>query len=348
MERKAFHYDLPPELIAQGPLPERSESRLLVLDGASGWLSDRRFGDLVELLAAGDLLVLNDTRVLPARLKGRKATGGAVEILLERVTGARTARVQIKASRSPKPASRLVLEGGASAEIVCRQGEFFEIRLDRDCLHYFQVHGDTPLPPYVRRPVEPADAKRYQTVYARRLGAVAAPTAGLHFDARLLAALAEHGVDHEFLTLHVGAGTFSPVRVERIEDHELHEEWLEVGTALCHRIAATRAQGGRVVAVGTTCVRALEAAAAGGCLQPLCGESKLFIYPGFKFRVVDAMITNLHLPESSLLMLVSAFAGHDATMHAYRHAVAQRYRFFSYGDAMFVTPSRRTTSRDAL
>ena len=348
MERRAFHFELPSELIAQAPLPARSASRLLVLDAATGRLEDRQFTDLLELLAPEDLLVLNDTRVLPARLKGKKQSGGRVELLLERITGTHSARVQIKASRSPRAGTRIRLDGGAVAEVLRRHEQFFDIRMNCACLDYFQAHGETPLPPYVTRATETSDATRYQTVYARRAGAVAAPTAGLHFDAELLEALAKQGVGHDFLTLHVGAGTFSPVRTESIEDHVLHPEWLEVSESLCRRITEARQRGGRVVAVGTTSVRALESAAAGGELETYRGESRLFIYPGFKFQVVDAMITNFHLPESSLLMLVAAFAGHAATMSAYRHAVQQRYRFFSYGDAMFVTPAAGVRGNDAL
>jgi S-adenosylmethionine:tRNA ribosyltransferase-isomerase len=348
MDRHDFCYELPDELIAQAPLSERGASRLLVLDGASGALADRHFADLERELDPGDLLVLNDTRVLPARARGRKASGGRVELLLERIVAARVARVQIKASRSPQPGAELRLAGGASARVVGRDGRLFEIELDCDCLPYFEAHGEVPLPPYIARPADDADRERYQTVFARRAGAVAAPTAGLHFDTPTLAALERRGVEHAFLTLHVGAGTFAPVRVERVEDHELHAEWLEVDARLCERIEAARARGARVVAVGTTSVRALETAAREGTLAPFRGESQLFIYPGYRFRVVDAMITNFHLPESSLLMLVAAFAGHAHVMRAYRHAVAERYRFFSYGDAMFVTRAPQDEGDDAL
>jgi S-adenosylmethionine:tRNA ribosyltransferase-isomerase len=310
-----------------------------LLDGASGHLEDRRFGDLPQLLRAGDLLVLNDTRVLPARVIGRKATGGRVELLLERITASRHARVQIRASRSPAVGSRLVLPGGAQATVQGRAGALFDVAFDCEIGPYLDWHGRIPLPPYIARPAGEADRERYQTVFARAAGAVAAPTAGLHFDAALLEELAERGVDTGFLTLHVGAGTFAPVRCDRIEEHELHAEWLSVPERVCAQIAACRARGGRVVAVGTTTVRALETAALGGQLAPFEGDSRLFIYPGFRFRVVDALVTNFHLPESSLLMLVAAFAGRERTLAAYRHAVSRRYRFFSYGDAMFVTPA---------
>ena len=341
MQRSDFHYDLPPELIAQVPLAERRAGRLLILDGHSGALEDRRFADLPQLLRAGDLLVFNDTRVLPARVLGRKPTGGRVELMLERLLGPRNALVHLRASHKPAPGSELELPGGARACVGARAGELTEVELDREVVPYLEAHGDTPLPPYIARTPDEKDRERYQTVFARAPGAVAAPTAGLHFDLKLLDALAARGVERTFLTLHVGAGTFAPVRTERIEDHALHAEWLEVSAAACGAVERCRARGGRVIAVGTTSVRALETAASGGKLAPFAGDSRLFIYPGFQFRAVDAMVTNFHLPESSLLMLVAAFAGREATLAAYRHAVQQRYRFFSYGDAMFVTPQAR-------
>ena len=341
MRRTDFHYELPPELIAQLPLPERRASRLLVLDGATGGVDDRLFSELPRLLAPGDLLVLNDTRVLPARVMGRKPTGGLVELLLERLLGPRRALVHLRASHKPALGSDVELAGGARARIVARLAELTEIELDRDVVPFFETHGETPLPPYIARKPDAADRERYQTVFARAPGAVAAPTAGLHFDAPLLEALEARGIERAFLTLHVGAGTFAPVRTERIEDHELHAEWLEVAADTCAAVERCRARGGRVVAVGTTSVRALETAARGAKLAPFAGDSRLFIYPGFEFRVVDAMVTNFHLPESSLLMLVAAFAGREQTLAAYRHAVELRYRFFSYGDAMLVTPTAR-------
>ncbi|HLF12466.1 MAG TPA: tRNA preQ1(34) S-adenosylmethionine ribosyltransferase-isomerase QueA [Gammaproteobacteria bacterium] len=345
MNRSDFNYPLPPELIAQEPLPERSSSRLLVLDGASGRLGDRRFTDLTELLAPGDLLVLNDTRVLPARLFGSKPTGGQVEVLLERIVDARHARAQVRASHGPRIGSDIVFADGTRARVVGGGDLLFELEFDCDVELYLQTNGQVPLPPYIERWPDANDQQRYQTVFARVPGAIAAPTAGLHFDGALLAALEQRGVEHAFLTLHVGAGTFAPVRSERIEEHELHAEWLQVPESLCASIERCRARGGRVVAVGTTSVRALETAALDGELRPFEGETRLFIYPGFAFRVVDAMVTNFHLPESSLLMLVAAFAGQEETLAAYRHAVEQRYRFFSYGDAMFVTPVPRALSR---
>lgn len=339
MQRSDFHYDLPPELIAQTPLAERGASRLLALDGATGAVADRVFADLPELLRRGDLLVFNDTRVLPARLIGRKPTGGRVELFLERLLTARRALMQLRGSHKPLPGGEIDLPGGARARVLRRHGALYELEFDGDVVALLEAHGQVPLPPYIAREADEADRERYQTVFARAPGAVAAPTAGLHFDRALLERLDAHGVERAFLTLHVGAGTFAPVRTERVEDHELHAEWLMVSAETCAAVERCRARGGRVVAVGTTSVRALETAARSGTLAPFAGDSRIFIYPGFTFRVVDAMVTNFHLPESSLLMLVAAFAGQAATLAAYRHAVAERYRFFSYGDAMFITPS---------
>ena len=337
MLRSDFHYELPDELIAQAPLRERRASRLLVLDGATGHIADRLFADLPQLLRAGDLLVFNDTRVLPARVIGRKPTGGRVELLLERLLGPRSALVHLQASHKPAPGGHVELPGGARARIGARRAELTEIELDCDVVAFLEAHGETPLPPYIARTPDAADRERYQTVFARAAGAVAAPTAGLHFDLGVLDELSARGVERTFVTLHVGAGTFAPVRTERVEDHVLHAEWLEVTAETCAAVERCRERGGRVVAVGTTSVRALETAALGGKVTPVSGDSRLYIYPGFEFRVVDAMVTNFHLPESSLLMLVCAFAGREQTLTAYAHAVAQRYRFFSYGDAMLVT-----------
>ena len=336
MDRTEFHYDLPAELIAQQPLSERTASRLLVVDG--DLTEDRRFSDLPGLLRAGDLLVLNDTRVIRARLRGRKPTGGQVEMLLERITGSRTATAQIRASRSPGDGTELSLADGTSARVLGRQGPLFRLEFDADIEPLLETHGEVPLPPYIRRSAASEDRARYQTVYARDDGSVAAPTAGLHFDSELLQALQKNGVETAFLTLHVGIGTFAPVRTQRIEDHQLHSEWCRISSALCEQIRQTRQRGGRIVAVGTTTVRALESAARGGELKAFEGDTALFIRPGYRFRVADALITNFHLPESSLLMLVCAFAGRDRMLAAYRHAVAQRYRFFSYGDAMLIEP----------
>ena len=329
-----FHYELPPELIAQQPPAQRSGSRLLLLDEP---LRDRRITDLPGELREGDLLVFNDTRVIPARLHGAKATGGKVEILIERLLDAQTALAQVRASKSPQAGSVLRVEG-AELEVTGRDGEFFRLRLRSagTLPELLERAGHMPLPPYIARADAPADRERYQTVFARAPGAVAAPTAGLHFDEPLLAALRARGVDTGFVTLHVGAGTFQPVRVQNLAEHRMHREHLLVSPALCEQVAAARARGGRVVAIGTTVVRSLETAAQGGALQPFDGETDIFITPGFAFRVVDALLTNFHLPESTLLMLVSAFAGRERVLAAYAHAVRERYRFFSYGDAMFI------------
>ncbi len=340
MHRRDFHYQLPPELIAERPLPERRASRLLCLNGGDGMVADRRFADIATLLQPGDLLVLNDTRVIPARLFGRKATGGRVEILLERVLGGGRALAHLRVSRAPSAGAEIHLDGGGRAEVQGREGAYFVLAFTgmADLLGYLEDHGHMPLPPYIERADDDHDRERYQTVFAREPGAVAAPTAGLHFDDALLQDLSWRGVEQATVTLHVGAGTFQPVRSERVEDHTMHSEVLQVSAETCERVRACRQRGGRVVAVGTTVVRALESAARAGELTPFQGETDIFIYPGYRFRVVDALITNFHLPESSLIMLVSAFAGYEHTMAAYRHAVEQRYRFFSYGDAMFIHP----------
>ncbi len=338
--RQDFAFDLPPELIAQHPPVQRGDSRLLTLEGATGALGDRLFRELPTLLRPGDRLVFNDTRVIPARLSGRKATGGRFTLLVERLLDEHRALVQIRAGKAPKPGGPLHFDAGFTAIVLGRHADLFEIRLEGESawLPLLEQHGRLPLPPYITREPTEADHARYQTVYARWPGAVAAPTAGLHFDQALLDQLAEQGVAQTFITLHVGAGTFQPLRMERIEDHVMHTEWLEVSPAACEQIQTTQAQGGRIIAVGTTVTRALETATGmDGVLQPWTGETAIFIYPGYRFRCVDALITNFHLPESTLLMLVAAFAGHAEILHAYRHAVAQRYRFFSYGDAMFLT-----------
>jgi len=345
LKKSDFHYHLPAELIAQAPLAQRSASRLLVVDVPATKFIDRHFGDLGEYLRAGDLLVFNDTRVLPARLYGHKETGGAVEILIERVTGAHDALAQLGVSKKPKPGSRILLDeggrGGASVlEVTGREGEFYTLRYDSaEPLEKLLLRlGHMPLPPYISRADEVADAERYQTVYARSPGAVAAPTAGLHFDAPLLDTLRAKGVDFGYVTLHVGAGTFQPLRSESIAEHRMHREWLNVGAGLIEQMRRARAAGGRVIAVGTAVVRALESALRDGEVQPFAGETQIFIFPGYKISSVDALITNFHLPESTLLMLVSAYAGRELMLDAYRHAVAERYRFFSYGDAMLILP----------
>jgi S-adenosylmethionine:tRNA ribosyltransferase-isomerase len=342
LNKSDFHFDLPPELIAQVPLPMRSASRLLVVDAVSRRFEDRRFTDLATLLRPGDLLVFNDTRVLPARLFGHKQSGGAVEILIERVTGTHEARAQLGASKKPKAGACIVLHDRTQVRVLGRDGEFFLLRFETaEPLEKLLLRiGRMPLPPYIDRAAEAVDAERYQTVYARESGAVAAPTAGLHFDEGLLTILRERGIEFGYVTLHVGAGTFQPVRTKRLEDHTMHREWLNVGAKLVEKIRHTRANGGRVIAVGTTVVRALESASHAGELQPFTGETQIFIFPGYRITSIDALVTNFHLPESTLLMLVSALIGRELILDAYRHAVEQRYRFFSYGDAMLILPGR--------
>jgi len=333
-----FDFELPPELIAQHPVPERSASRLL--DGRAWPPADRIFRELPTLLDPGDLLVFNDTRVIKARLFGAKATGGAVEILVERVLpGTHEVWAHLRASKSPRAGARLRLAGAFDAEVLGRGGPedaLFHLRFPSDPFALLEAHGHVPLPPYITHADAAEDVARYQTVFADRPGAVAAPTAALHFDAGVLAALAARGVKTARVTLHVGAGTFQPVRVEDLTQHRMHQEWFEVGAETVAAVEATRAAGGRIVAVGTTTVRSLESAARSGRLQPTTGETDIFITPGFAFRVVDRLITNFHLPKSTLMMLVSAFAGHAHVMALYRHAIEQRYRFFSYGDAMLL------------
>lgn len=340
MNKSDFQFDLPPELIAQTPLQTRSASRLLVVEASSRCFEDRRFTDLTALLRPGDLLVFNDTRVLPARLFGRKDSGGAVEILIERVTATHEARAQLGVSKKPRPGGRIVLDDGTAVTVLGRDGEFFQLRFEtEEPLEKLLLRvGRMPLPPYITRAAEVADAERYQTIYARETGAVAAPTAGLHFDETLLGGLHERGIDFGYITLHVGAGTFQPMRAERLEDHVMHCEWLNVGAELVEKIRRTRATGGRVVAVGTTVVRALEASLRNGEVAPFAGETQIFIFPGYRITSVDALLTNFHLPGSTLLMLVSALVGRELILCAYRHAVEQRYRFFSYGDAMLLLP----------
>jgi S-adenosylmethionine:tRNA ribosyltransferase-isomerase len=338
MRRADFSYPLPRELIADRPLPRRGASRLLALDGATGAIRDLAFDDLGRLLEAGDVVVLNDTRVLPARLRGRKASGGACELLLERVLDGTHFLAQARASKGLRAGARIDLPAGASAVALARPGDLYELELDREALPYFESHGSVPLPPYVAREADDSDRERYQTVYASVPGAVAAPTAGLHFDEETLASLARRGIGVERLTLHVGAGTFTPMRVDDVSKHRMHAERIRVPQGTVDAIESAQRRKGRVVAVGTTVVRALEAAASSGRLEAFEGETDIFIRPGHRFRVVDALLTNFHLPESTLLVLVSAFAGRERVLAAYHHAIAGRYRFFSFGDAMFVTP----------
>jgi S-adenosylmethionine:tRNA ribosyltransferase-isomerase len=336
LKKSDFHYDLPDELIAQTPLPQRSASRLLVVDADKTSFADRQFSDVIDYLRDGDLLVFNDTRVIPARLFGRKETGGAVEILIERVIDDRHVLAQLGVSKKPKAGSTISLDDGSDVTVLNRDDIFYVLRFDEPVRTKLAKLGRMPLPPYIVRDADESDSERYQTVYARVPGAVAAPTAGLHFDDALLARLREKNIDFGYVTLHVGAGTFQPVRSERVEDHVMHSEWLEVDAALVAKIQRTRENGGRVIAIGTTVVRALESSVRDGVLEPFSGETKIFIYPGFRISTVDALITNFHLPESTLLMLVSALAGRELILDAYRHAVEKRYRFFSYGDAMLI------------
>ena len=336
--RTDFSYALPAELIATEPPAVRGASRLLTLDGVSGALADHAFRDLSALLRPGDLLVRNDTRVLAARLRGRKTSGGTVEVLVERLTGERRFLAQVRSSKGTRPGQQLELAHDARASVVAVVADLTELELDRPVAAYLALAGEVPLPPYIGRAATAADRERYQTVYARAPGAVAAPTAGLHFDAELFAALAARGVSVADVTLHVGAGTFQPVRCLELAAHRMHSEWLEVPAETVAAIERTRTAAGRVVAIGTTVVRSLETAARGVTLAPFRGETDIFIQPGFRFRVVDALITNFHLSESTLLMLVAAFAGREHVLAAYAHAIAARYRFFSYGDAMLITP----------
>jgi S-adenosylmethionine:tRNA ribosyltransferase-isomerase len=353
-----FDYDLPPELIAQHPATERTASRLLHVDGASGAIEDFLFPDIVSLLNAGDLLVVNDTRVIKARLHARKDSGGEAEILVERVLDSDRILAQVRSSK-PLKAGRRIQVGSVEAEVIARQGEFFELRFlpsprpspkaeGGTVFEILEAHGEVPLPPYITHAPQPEDEARYQTVYARLPGAVAAPTAGMHFDDVLLAKIRARGVEIASVTLHVGAGTFQPVRVDDIARHVMHSEWYNVPEATVEAIARARAGKRRVIAVGTTALRALESAAAGGEVRAGIGETRLFIVPGYRFRVVEGLVTNFHLPKSTLLMLVSAFAGTETIQRAYAHAVSRRYRFFSYGDAMLLSSNKATGSGAAV
>ncbi len=338
MRKSDFYFNLPTERIAQTPPTVRGESRLLDLDSAEAF-TDRSFKEISELLHPNDLLVFNDTKVIPARLFGRKESGGKVELLVERITSKNQVLAHIRASKAPKPGTKLQLEEQVSVEVTGREGALFEVMFDpaRTVIEWLEAYGRMPLPPYIEREAEETDSERYQTVYARKKGAVAAPTAGLHFTDELLNRLEHAGVGRGFVTLHVGAGTFQPMRAERVEDHVMHSEWCEVSEPLCEQIQQTKKAGGRVVAVGTTAVRSLETAAKSGELAPFCGETNIFITPGYHFNTVDALLTNFHLPESTLMMLVTAFGGYERVMAAYQHAIEQKYRFFSYGDAMFLS-----------
>lgn len=349
MQVSDFDFDLPDELIARYPQPQRTASRLLQLDGNSGALTDGKFTDVLDLVQPGDLVVFNNTRVIPARVFGRKESGGKIEVLVERVLDEHSILAHVRASKSPKPGNVLFLgeNDEYQATMVARHDALFEIHFDHEngVFDILNEIGHMPLPPYIDRPDEDADKERYQTVYNQKPGAVAAPTAGLHFDNELLDKIKAKGVEFAYVTLHVGAGTFQPVRVDDINDHHMHSEYVEVPQEVVDAINATKARGGRIVAVGTTSVRSLESAAQdakqkGTELAPFFGDTEIFIYPGYEYQLVDVLITNFHLPESTLIMLVSAFASYEHVMNAYQHAVNKEYRFFSYGDAMFVTKKR--------
>lgn len=343
MKLSDFSFELPEHLIAKYPTDKRSASRLLHLNGPSGNVTHRQFVDMLDLVEEGDLLVFNNTRVIPARLLGKKASGGQVEVLVERILPDNTALAHVRASKAPKPGTSLILEGAVNVTVIGRQHALFHLQFDHDepVLTLLEQHGHMPLPPYIDRPDESQDKERYQTVYNQKPGAVAAPTAGLHFDDDILAALKQKGVKLAFVTLHVGAGTFQPVRVDNILEHKMHSEYAEVGQDVVDAVLATKAAGKRVIAVGTTSVRSLESAAVAAentadVIMPFFADTDIFIYPGFQFKVVDAMFTNFHLPESTLMMLISAFAGREKVMAAYQQAIEQEYRFFSYGDSMFI------------
>lgn len=338
MQTNIFDFNLPKELIAQYPLPQRSASRLMCLNKTTGEITHKKITDLIELLSPDDLLVFNNTRVIPARLFTHKKTGGKVEILVERILDEHKILAQLGSSKPIKIGTELLLENSLLIKVIAKSDAFFELEIESvlPVLGVIKQFGHMPLPPYIERGDVALDQERYQTIFAQKEGAVAAPTAGLHFDQKLLDAFRAKGIESVFLTLHVGAGTFQPVRVSEITQHKMHLEYFEISAATCEAINLARRHGKRIVAVGTTCVRALESAAKSGVLAPFNGETNIFIYPGYKFRCVDALITNFHLPKSTLLMLVCALAGYENTMRAYREAIAQQYRFFSYGDAMVV------------
>ncbi len=336
MRRDLFQFDLPDELIARQPAPQRQGSRLLYLDSASNELQHQQFPDLLHHIQPGDLMVFNNTKVIPARLFGEKETGGKIEVLVERVVDSHSVHAHIRASKSPKLGNQLLFEQGHRAEMLGRADDLFILKFSAPVLAVLDQIGHMPLPPYIDRTDTDEDKSRYQTVYAEQLGAVAAPTAGLHFDQQLLEDIQSKGAQIAFVTLHVGAGTFQPVRADNILDHQMHSEWLQVSDEVCQQVIDTKAKGGRVIAVGTTSVRCLETAARSGQIAPFEGDTNIFIYPGYDFKVVDGLLTNFHLSESTLLMLVSAFSGYQSIMLAYQQAVAKRYRFFSYGDAMFL------------
>lgn len=346
MKVSQFSFDLPPHLIARYPQPERTASRLLGLDGSDGALTDGQFVDVLDKVNEGDLMIFNDTRVIPARVFGQKESGGKLEVLVERMLDEHSVLAHVRCSKSPKPGSTIILDGDIKVTMVARHEALFELRFEdtRSVLDILENVGHMPLPPYIDRPDEDSDKERYQTVYNKNPGAVAAPTAGLHFDDEILNKLKAKGVNIGFVTLHVGAGTFQPVKVETVDEHVMHKEYIEVSADVSELIKATKAAGKRVITVGTTSMRSLESAAnkaleSGETMAPFYGDSDIFIYPGYEFKVVDAMVTNFHLPESTLIMLISAFAGFEHVMNAYQHAIEKEYRFFSYGDAMFIEKS---------
>jgi len=343
MKVSQFSFDLPPHLIARYPQPERSTSRLLKLNGNNGVLFDGQFIDVLDNVNSGDLMIFNDTRVIPARVFGKKESGGKLEVLVERMLDEHSVLAHVRCSKSPKVGSKIILDGDIHVTMIARHDTLFELRFDdtRSVLDILEAVGHMPLPPYIDRPDEDSDKERYQTVYNKKPGAVAAPTAGLHFDDVMMAKLKAKGVQIEFVTLHVGAGTFQPVKVETLNEHVMHKEYIEVSQSVSDKVMATKAAGKRVITVGSTSMRSLESAAMKALdndqlIAPFYGDSDIFIYPGYEFKVVDAMITNFHLPESTLIMLISAFAGYDNVMNAYQHAIDNEYRFFSYGDAMFI------------
>jgi len=343
MQLNDFNFDLPPELIARFPLTKRSASRLLCIDSQARAIEHKQFADILTMIEPGDLLVFNDTRVIPARLMGQKTTGGQVEALVERILDKQRILAQIRASKAPRIGDFLLFAQDVRLEVMNRNNQFYELQYnnaDRDILAVIEAIGEIPLPHYMQRLPDDADKERYQTVYAKYKGSVAAPTAGLHFDEELLQKLRDKRVEMSYLTLHIGAGTFAPVRVDDIHEHKMHAEYLEVPESLCAAIAATKARGKRVIAVGTTTLRALETASQTEVVHPYSGETSIFIYPGYEFRCVDALVTNLHLPRSTLLMLVCAFGGHQLILSAYHEAVQRAYRFYSYGDAMWITRNR--------
>ncbi|MEJ6612477.1 MAG: tRNA preQ1(34) S-adenosylmethionine ribosyltransferase-isomerase QueA [Porticoccus sp.] len=359
MRREYFNYELPVDLIAHEPTAERRGSKILVLGSQDGQVEHKSFSEITSLVKPGDLMVFNDTKVIPARLFGLKDTGGKIEMLVERLIDNQRVLAHLRASKSPKVGAIIIFDGEIEAIVEARQESLFMVRFlsDQSVMDILESKGHMPLPPYIERADQVADRERYQTVYAKKPGAVAAPTAGLHFDLEILEQLSLLGVDMAYVTLHVGAGTFQPVRVDSIHEHVMHSEVIDVPLSVCEKVVATRQRGGRVIAVGTTSVRCLESAAADGVLRPMKGETDIFIYPGYEFQVVDAMVTNFHLPESTLLMLVSAFSGYSEIMNAYHQAIDKKYRFFSYGDAMFLTrnlnavnelPITKVYSRDIL